>query len=148
MRLLAPLGPVYQAGTLSGNPVAVAAGLKTLDLLRALNPYAGLEDRTRDFADFIRDEAALCGIPVQVQTAASMFTVFFANSPVRDHASADHADARAYGRFFHALLEEGVYFPPAQWEAAFLSTVHGPRELAFAKKAVRRAFRSGKFRAA
>ena len=143
MRLLAPLGPVYQAGTLSGNPVAVAAGLKTLELLKALDPYPDLEEKTREFADCIREEGT-----VQVPTAASMFTVFFSEEPIRDYASAKRADARRYGRFFHALLDEGVYFPPAQWEAAFLSIAHGRRELGFAKKAVSRALRSRKFHAA
>ncbi len=141
MKLLAPLGPVYQAGTLSGNPVAVAAGLKALSLLKSSDPYADLEKKTQDLAQFIREEARIRKIPIQVQSTGSMFTVFFADSPIRDYSSAKRADAKAYGRFFHALREEGVYFPPAQWEAAFLSTEHGPKEIGFAKKAIRQVFR-------
>ena len=141
MRLVAPLGPVYQAGTLSGNPVAVAAGRQTLKLLKDLKPYAMLERRTGRLADSIREAAGRRGLPVQVQSAGSMLTVFFAEEQVTDHASAKRADAVRFGRFHQQLLESGVYFPPAQWEAAFLSTAHGPREIGFAEKSVSRAFK-------
>jgi glutamate-1-semialdehyde 2,1-aminomutase len=142
MRLVAPMGPVYQAGTLSGNPVAVAAGKETLRLLKRLKPYAALERETLRLVAEVRLQAAACGVPVTVNTAGSMFTVFFTAHPVADYASAKLADAGSYGRFFRALLERGVYFPPAQWEAAFLSTAHGRSDLASAGKAIGQALRS------
>jgi len=141
MRLVAPLGPVYQAGTLSGNPVAVAAGKETLRLLKALRPYAALEKRTWGLVEEIRRTALSCGVPVTVNTAGSMFTVFFTGHPVTDYASAKLADAGRYGRFFRAMLEAGVYLPPAQWEAAFLSTAHSSQDLGRAGKAMGRALR-------
>ena len=142
MRLVAPLGPVYQAGTLSGNPVAVAAGTETLRLLKKLKPYAALEKATRDLVAGIRGRAAACGAGVTVNTVGSMFTVFFTGHPVTDYETAKLADAARYGRFFRSLLEAGVYFPPAQWEAAFLSTAHGPADLARAGKAIGQALES------
>jgi glutamate-1-semialdehyde 2,1-aminomutase len=139
MRLVAPVGPVYQAGTLSGNPVAVAAGRETLRLLKTLRPYAALERSTLALVDEIRRQALCRGVPVTIGCAGSMFTVFFCERPVMDYSSAKLADARRYGRFFQALLKNGVYFPPAQWEAAFLSAAHSSRDLALAEKAVGRA---------
>ncbi len=143
MRLVAPLGPVYQAGTLSGNPVAVAAGLETLRLLKALKPYRRLEERTRSLAEDIRRCARACGAPVTVNQAASMMTVFFTEHPVTDYASAKLADAGRYAAFFQALLESGIYFPPAQWEAAFLSAAHGERDLDRAARAIGRVLTAG-----
>jgi glutamate-1-semialdehyde 2,1-aminomutase len=142
MRLVAPLGPVYQAGTLSGNPVAVAAGLETLRLLKALKPYPELQERTLTFVEAIRREALSLGVPVTVNSAGSMFTIFFTEHPVTDYATAKLADAGRYGAFFRALLAAGVYFPPAQWEAAFLSTAHSRGDLARAEKAIGQALRS------
>ncbi|HBT62564.1 MAG TPA: glutamate-1-semialdehyde-2,1-aminomutase [Elusimicrobia bacterium] len=142
MRLVAPLGPVYQAGTLSGNPVAVAAGLETLRLLKSERPYPVLERRTRDLAAAMRAAASRANVPVTINAIASMFTVFFTDHPVPDYAGAKQADAKVYGRFFHALLERGVYFPPAQWEAAFLSSAHGTADMALMNKAMTQAFES------
>ncbi|MBI5883466.1 MAG: aminotransferase class III-fold pyridoxal phosphate-dependent enzyme, partial [Elusimicrobia bacterium] len=139
MRLVAPLGPVYQAGTLSGNPVAVAAGRATLRLLKTEDPYPVLERRTRALVSVIRDAARRAGAPVTVNTVGSMFTVFFTDHPVVDYPTALQADSGSYGAFFRALLEEGVYFPPAQWEAAFLSSSHRPADLERAGKALARA---------
>ena len=139
MRLVAPTGPVYQAGTLSGNPVAVAAGLETLRLLRKLQPYAALEKETRRLTAAVRRQAAARGLPVTVNETGSMFTIFFTGGPVTDYASARRADAGRYGRFFQALLKAGVYFPPAQWEAAFLSTAHAPGDLERAGRVLCRA---------
>jgi glutamate-1-semialdehyde 2,1-aminomutase len=139
MRLVAPCGPVYQAGTLSGNPVAVAAGLTTLRVLKKQNPYSGLAEKTARLAAGIRAAAARSGAPIIVNSIGSMFTVFFSGHPVTDYASAQHADARAYGRFFRRLLEAGIYFPPAQWEAAFLSSAHLERELIRAEAVISRA---------
>ncbi|HOX07139.1 MAG TPA: glutamate-1-semialdehyde 2,1-aminomutase [Planctomycetota bacterium] len=130
MERLAPLGDVYQAGTLSGNPVATAAGLATLATLRTLRPYGELERRASRLAASLSGAARSAGVPVQINRAGSMFTVFFCAEPVRDFASAQRADAGAYARFFHAMLEGGVLLPPSQLESAFLSTAHAGPELA------------------
>ena len=128
---------------MSGNPVAVAAGLETLRLLKALKPYRRLEERTRSLAEDIRRCARACGAPVTVNQAASMMTVFFTEHPVTDYASAKLADAGRYAAFFQALLESGIYFPPAQWEAAFLSAAHGERDLDRAARAIGRVLTAG-----
>lgn len=141
MELVSPLGPVYQAGTLSGNPVAVAAGLAALRTLKRLRPYARLERMTRKLAAGIRAEADKAGIPVRVQSTASMFTVFFTDRAVMNLPDAKSADTKAYARFFHALLDSGIYFPPAQFEAAFLSTAHTDGDIERTLAAARSAFR-------
>jgi glutamate-1-semialdehyde 2,1-aminomutase len=124
MDLVAPLGPVYQAGTLSGNPVAMAAGLETLRILRREDPYRKLSERTRRLSEGLREAARRHGIAVQVNEETAMFTVFFAGEPVVDYDSAKSSDVKRYARFFRALLARGSYFPPAQFEAALLSTAH------------------------
>jgi glutamate-1-semialdehyde 2,1-aminomutase len=141
MERLAPLGPVYQAGTLSGNPVAVAAGAATLEALKACDPYERLSRRTRRLVSALAEEANLAGVPAQAHGVASMFTLFFCRTPIGDYVGAKACDTAAYARFFHAMLDEGVYFPPAQFEAAFLSTAHGDREIELTVAAARRALR-------
>ncbi|HVC08475.1 MAG TPA: glutamate-1-semialdehyde 2,1-aminomutase [Elusimicrobiota bacterium] len=140
MELLAPLGPVYQAGTLSGNPVAVAAGRKCLDLLRQTNPYPALEEATKEIVAGALEFAQKSGIPLRANAAGSMFTLFFTAGPVRNFADAKNADTRSFARFFNRLLERGVYFPPAQFEAAFLSTAHDAPTREKTLRAFRRAF--------
>ena len=142
MERIAPLGPVYQAGTLSGNPVAVAAGLATLKALKTKDPYLRLERMTRDLSFGIQREADRLGVPVRVQPAGSMFTVFFTHNQVSDLASAQSADTKAYARFFQSLLEQGVYFPPAQFEAAFVSAAHNDVDIERTIDAARVALRS------
>ncbi len=142
MQTVAPLGPVYQAGTLSGNPVAVTAGLKTLEILERDNPYSELERKTKQLTQVISEAAREAGVPVQINQIASMFTVFFTDQPVVDYASARRSDTQKYARFFHALLERGVYFPPSQFEAAFLSTAHDDEALSFAQEAIRSAMKA------
>ncbi|MDE2491717.1 MAG: glutamate-1-semialdehyde 2,1-aminomutase [Elusimicrobia bacterium] len=142
MSVVAPEGPAYQAGTLSGNPVAVAAGKATLDLLRRENPYARLERLTHLYCEGLRRLAIAAGVPLRLQSIASMLTPFFVEGAVTDYASALKADKAAYGRFFHGMLSRGVYLPPAQWEAAFLSTAHGKRELERALAAAAPALRA------
>ncbi|MFH1724810.1 MAG: glutamate-1-semialdehyde 2,1-aminomutase [Elusimicrobiota bacterium] len=142
METVAPLGPVYQAGTLSGNPVAMAAGLATLKVLKRKNTYADLAERTAVLVTELRGLARFASVPVQVNHVASMFTVFFTEQPVRDFASAKTADARAYARFFHALLKRGVYFPPSQFEAAMLSVKHTNLDLERTLEAAARAFKN------
>lgn len=135
MRELAPEGPCYQAGTLSGNPLATAAGLAVLGELAAPGTYARLEERGAALEDAI----AASGAPVTVNRVGSMLTPFFAPGPVRDHAAATASDTGAYARFARALLEEGVYPPPSQFEAWFASLAHGDEEMAHARRALARA---------
>jgi glutamate-1-semialdehyde 2,1-aminomutase len=141
MQAVAPLGPVYQAGTLSGNPVAVTAGLTTLRILERDKPYAELERRTNWLTDAIADAARAFNIPVQINRIASMFTAFFTDQPVTDYASAKRSDMKRFARFFHALLQQGVFLPPSQFEAAFLSVAHSDEVLAQVAEAMRQAMR-------
>ena len=124
MDKLAPLGPVYQAGTLSGNPLAMAAGIAGLRLLEELNPYTRLDAMGRDLRSAVLGACRAKGLPVQVPQCGSMFSIFFTDTPVRDLATALKGDAKVYGRFFHACLEGGVYLAPSAYEAAFISTAH------------------------
>jgi len=120
---VAPLGPVYQAGTLSGNPIAVSAGLATLELLDDA-AYARLETLGAGLEAGIRRVLPQCSRPVTVQRVGSMITIFFHAGPIRSWNDAKACDTQAFGRFHGALLAEGVYWPPAQFEAAFLSLAH------------------------
>jgi glutamate-1-semialdehyde 2,1-aminomutase len=124
MDMLAPLGPVYQAGTLSGNPLAMAAGIAGLRLLEEENPYARLDGLGRQLRDTVLAACRAKGIPVQVPQCGSMFSIFFTATPVRDYATALGGDAKLFGRFFHSCLERGVYLAPSAYEAGFLSTAH------------------------
>jgi glutamate-1-semialdehyde 2,1-aminomutase len=139
MEQVAPAGDVYQAGTLSGNPLAVAAGLATLRLLDGA-AYARLEATTRELAEGIAAAAADAGVAVQVPWKTGMLTVFFSSEPVRDYAGARACDLEAYGAFCRALLGRGIYPPASQFEAWFPSLVHGPREVERTLAAVRDAF--------
>jgi glutamate-1-semialdehyde 2,1-aminomutase len=130
MELLAPLGPVYQAGTLSGNPLAMAAGIAGLKLLEEQNPYTRLDALGRELCQAVLTACRGKGIPVQVPQCGSMFSIFFNDTPVRDYATALKSDAKLFGRFFHACLERGVYLAPSAYEAAFLSTAHEGRAIA------------------
>jgi glutamate-1-semialdehyde 2,1-aminomutase len=124
MDQLAPLGPVYQAGTLSGNPLAMAAGIAALKLLDELNPYERLDQLGRQLKEAVLAAAQRKGLPIQVPQCGSMFSIFFTASPVRDYASALTSDAKLFARFFHACLGRGVYLAPSAYEAGFLSTAH------------------------
>lgn len=124
MDRLAPLGPVYQAGTLSGNPLALSAGIAALRLLEESNPYPVLDARGRQLRDALLDAARRKGIPVQVPQLGSMFSVYFSEHPVRDLASALASNSKIYAKFFHAALARGVFLAPSAYEAAFLSTAH------------------------
>jgi glutamate-1-semialdehyde 2,1-aminomutase len=124
MEQMAPLGPVYQAGTLSGNPLAMAAGIAGLRLLEETNPYARLDILGKRLRDTILAAAKAKGLPVQVPQCGSMLSAFFTPTPVRDYATALQGDAKVFGRFFHACLAGGVYLPPSAYESWFLSTAH------------------------
>jgi glutamate-1-semialdehyde 2,1-aminomutase len=139
MDRVAPAGPIYQAGTLSGNPMAMAAGYATLRLMTPA-AYEKLERLSARLADGLAAAAAEAKVPVQVNRVGSMLTVFFAEKPVFDAASARAASTKRFGAFFHALLENGVYFPPSQFEAAFLSTAHTEDDLEATLRAARVAF--------
>ena len=142
MERIAPAGPVYQAGTLSGNPLAVAAGLACLRALDAPGVYARLEATGRALEEGLIGEARSAGIPVTLNRVGSMWTLFFTPGPVFDYPSAKTADVQRFGRFFHALLDAGVYLPPSQFEAAFVSLAMGEAEVSQTLEAARRAFRS------
>ncbi len=129
MEYIAPAGPVYQAGTLSGNPLAMAAGLATLEVLSRPGVWHRADEWADRAASAMSRAAARAGVPLTVQRVGTMFTPFFTAEPVRDFAGAKRTDREAYQRFFHAMLEAGVYLPPSPFEAAFASSVHGEAEL-------------------
>jgi glutamate-1-semialdehyde 2,1-aminomutase len=142
MERVAPSGPVYQAGTLSGNPLAVAAGLACLKALEAPDAYPRLEAIGRALADGLLAEARAASIPVTLNRVGSMWTLFFTDQPVFDYATAKTSNVQRFGRFFHAMLDAGVYLPPSQFEAAFASLAMGEAEVAHTLQAARKAFRS------
>jgi len=129
MDKLSPVGPVYQAGTLSGNPLAMAAGIATLKALRAKDVYPHLEGLGTRFASGMSEVFRKHGVPHVVANVGSLAGFFFTAGPVTDLTSAKRADTALYGKFFHAMLDRGVYFAPSQFEAAFLSTVHRDSDL-------------------
>ncbi len=141
MQHLAPLGPVYQAGTLSGNPLAMAAGIATLRHLidHQEDVYNGLEQTTELIASGVARIALENGVPLTTNRVGSMFTWFFTDRPVTNFTSAATSDTESFGRFHRALLEAGVWLPPSQFEAAFVSTAHGPAEVGLLLEAARQA---------
>jgi len=124
MDRLAPLGPVYQAGTLSGNPLALAAGIAALRLIEESDPYARLDALGSRVRDAALSAARAKGLPLQVPQVGSMFSFFFSAAPVRNYESALASDAAVFRRIFHSCLDQGVYLPPSAYETAFLSTAH------------------------
>ncbi len=142
MQKVAPEGPVYQAGTLSGNPLAVAAGLACLKVLEEAGAYARLEAVGRMLQEGLLAEAKAVGVPVTLNRVGSMWTLFFTPGPVYDYPSAKRASTERFGRFFHTMLEAGVYLPPSQFEAAFASLAMGPEAVAHTLEGARKAFRT------
>jgi glutamate-1-semialdehyde 2,1-aminomutase len=142
---LAPLGPVYQAGTLSGNPLAMAAGIATLEHLIANEQtiYPLLDRTTATMADGVAAIAREKDTLLTTNQIGSMFTWFFTSQPVTDFASAASSDTAAFGRFHRAMLDRGVWLPPSQFEAAFVSTAHTEQDVAFLLEAAREAFSQG-----
>jgi len=140
MRLIAPSGPVYQAGTLSGNPLTMAAGAATLRELQVAGAWEKMERMAAQLASGLQNAAETNGVNAIVQRVGTMLTPFFSGQPVRSWASASQADTHQYGVFFHAMLEQGVYLAPSQFEAGFLSTAHGEAEIEATVAAARRAF--------
>lgn len=129
MQLVAPLGPMYQAGTLSGNPLAVAAGKSTLGVLKNDSVYKDLEERSGDFETGVKKAAEAHGVPIVINRVGSMWTIFFTSSPVTDLVSAKKSNVEKFNRFFHMALAEGVYLPPSQFEAAFFSSAHAKKDI-------------------
>jgi glutamate-1-semialdehyde 2,1-aminomutase len=140
MQHVAPSGTMYQAGTLSGNPLAMAAGIATLRELQTPGTYEQLSATAEALASGFAAEAREAGIPFQAMSVGSMWGFFFSDQAVSDYASAKKADAWLYARFFHLMLEHGVYLAPSQFETAFVSTQHGEEEVASTLQAARHSF--------
>jgi glutamate-1-semialdehyde 2,1-aminomutase len=130
MQLVAPLGPVYQAGTLSGNPLAMAAGIATLDAIAAQpGAYTQLDLLGEQLESGLKSASLAANIPLTVNRVGSMLTAFFTDQPVNDYASAKRADTQRYARFFHGMLERGIYLAPSQFESLFISLAHTQHEV-------------------
>jgi glutamate-1-semialdehyde 2,1-aminomutase len=142
MERIAPLGPVYQAGTLSGNPLAMAAGLATLAIVRRPGTYERLEAVSARLEVGLGEVAGAAGVPFTSNRVGSMLTGFFADAPVTDFVSALRADRALYGRYFHAMLERGVYLAPSAFEAAFVSLAHEEADVDYTVAAAADALRS------
>ena len=143
MSSIAPDGPVYQAGTLSGNPVAMAAGLATLQLIDEPGFYESLSKQTKRLTDGLAGAAADAGIPVAVEQEGGMFgLVFTADGPVRSYAQVAASDVERFKKFFHGMLDEGVYLAPSAFEAGFVSAAHGDAEIDATLEAARKVFRT------
>jgi glutamate-1-semialdehyde 2,1-aminomutase len=142
MDMLAPLGPVYQAGTLSGNPLAMAAGIATVGYLQehAAEVYPRIDLTAKAAADGVAAEAAKSGVRLTLNRVGSMWTWFFTSGPVANYEQAARSDTAAFGRFHRAMLERGVWLPPSQFEAAFLGMAHGEEEIVATVEAARDAF--------
>ncbi len=141
METVAPAGPMYQAGTLSGNPLAMTAGLITLRELRKPGVFDGIVAQAERLGQGIGRAAEEAGVPIYQTQVGTMFCTFFAEGPVTDYASAKTSDTAAFGRFFQAMLDAGVYLAPSQFEAGFASTAHTPGIIDATVEAARRAFR-------
>lgn len=143
MQLVAPLGPVYQAGTLSGNPLAMAAGIATLDAIAATpNAYEQLEARGSQLEHGLVNAALEARIPLTVNRIGSLLTAFFTPGPVSDYATAKLADTGRYARFFHGMLQHGVYIAPSQFEALFVSLAHTPDDISRTIESAAQSFRA------
>ena len=142
MDCLAPTGLVYQAGTLSGNPLAMAAGIATLEELFVAGNYQKLEALTAQLSEGIRDAAAKAKVPVYQARVGSKFCTFFTDQPVVDYATAKRSDTKRYGKFFHGMLDRGVYFAPSQFEVGFMSLAHTDEDIEKTLRAATEAFKT------
>jgi glutamate-1-semialdehyde 2,1-aminomutase len=140
MEQMAPVGPVYQAGTLSGNPLAVAAGLATLKILQAPGTYDQLEKNGAALGEQVLRQSAQSGLPLCLNRVGSMFTLFFAPGPIQDLSGAQTSDIDRFKRFFQNMLAQGIYLPPSQFEAWFISLAHDPADLQKLNEAMQKAF--------
>ena len=141
MEKIAPLGPVYQAGTLSGNPVAVAAGLATLKAIQAPGFYAELSARTRSLAEGLAAAASEAGVPFSAQAVGGMFGIYFAPAVPDSFATVMACDRERFNRFFHRMLDAGVYFAPSAFEAGFVSAAHTAADIQATVQLAASAFR-------
>jgi glutamate-1-semialdehyde 2,1-aminomutase len=142
METVAPAGPMYQAGTLSGNPLAMTAGIETLKVLKGGGVWEELEQKSARLCEGIGQAAQEAGVPITQTRVGTMFCTFFISEPVTDYASAKGADTERFGRFFQAMLEQGMYLAPSQFEAGFMSLVHSDDDIARTVQAARVAFRA------
>ncbi|MEQ1626255.1 MAG: glutamate-1-semialdehyde 2,1-aminomutase, partial [Nitrospira sp.] len=142
MDLIAPSGPVYQAGTLSGNPLAVSAGIETLKQLKKKGVYKKLEAQSAALAKGIGEAAKKAGVPLIQTRVGSMLTAFFSSTPVSDWNTVKLADTARYGKYFHKMLDQGIYLAPSQFEASFLSTAHTAQDIEKTIRAAHSAFKS------
>ena len=142
MDCLAPLGPVYQAGTLSGNPIAMAAGIANLEELLDGGAYGKLEELGGQLATGMRDAAAYAKVPVQFNVCGSMFCGYFTSEPVHNVADAMKSDREKFKKFFHAMLDEGIYLAPSQFESGFISTAHTAVDIEQTVRAAAKALRT------
>jgi len=142
MSMIAPAGPVYQAGTLSGNPLAMAAGIATLKALDQTGLWESLENSSQKLAEGIGKAAKDAGVPIWQNRAGTMFSTFFTENPVSDWASAKRSDLETFGKFFQGMLQRGVYLAPSQFEAGFMSAAHSEAEIEATIEAARETFRS------
>jgi glutamate-1-semialdehyde 2,1-aminomutase len=140
MERIAPLGPVYQAGTLSGNPVAVAAGLATLKLVQEQGFQEKIEATTRALVEGLRQEAKKARVAFSAQSVGSMFGIYFRDAAPRSFAEVMQCDRDRFNRFFHEMLKRGVYLAPSAYEAGFVSAAHGAAEIEETLRAAREAF--------
>ncbi len=141
MEKIAPLGPVYQAGTLSGNPVAMAAGLKTLELIATPGFFEALTENTRRLVDGLRDKARTAGVPLTSNQAGAMFGIFFTDAAkVENFAQSTACNLAHFQAFFHAMLRRGVYLAPSAFEAGFVSSAHSDEDLEATLDAAAEAF--------
>jgi glutamate-1-semialdehyde 2,1-aminomutase len=141
MQLVAPEGRVYQAGTLSGNPLAMTAGLATLRILDNPDIYTHLEERSAALQEGIAQEACKRGLPLSIARAGSLLTVFFSGSAPMDYKSAAKCDTALFSRFFRGLLGRGIYWPPSQFEAAFVSLAHSENDISKTISTIGKVFR-------
>jgi glutamate-1-semialdehyde 2,1-aminomutase len=142
MEMIAPVGPVYQAGTLSGNPLAMTAGIETLKLLSRPGVYDQLESKAVSLEKGIATGATKAGINMYISRVASLLAVFFSGDPVVDYETAKKADTALFNKFFHSLLAEGIYWPPSQFEAVFISVAHSDEDIQFTIRVIDKALNS------
>ena len=142
MSRLAPLGPIYQAGTLSGNPLAMTAGIETLKLLSKPGVYKTLEKLSSELEQGLKAAAAEAGVPVTFNRVGSMFTGFFTDQKVKDFGTAKTSDTARFGNFFRSMLANGVNLAPSQFEAAFLSLAHSKSDINRTVEAARKSLKN------
>jgi glutamate-1-semialdehyde 2,1-aminomutase len=142
MQMLAPLGPVYQAGTLSGNPLAMRAGLATLPHLRTPNFYPDLNLKSRHLADGFRAAFREAGVPAQINSAGSLLTIFFNENPIHNYDDAKKSDTNKFAKFFNEMLDRDIFLPPSQYEALFISAAHTEADINETIQAARESLKS------